>query len=58
MTVGLAIHGLLFRDIHFVRSQTLATRTNDLLKPNNAIKVCLINLNIILYYSFSLNICE
>ena len=35
MGVGLAIHGLLFRDIHFV--------TNDLLKLNNAINTCLTN---------------
>ena len=44
---GLNKHGSSFRDIHFV--------ANDTIKFNNAINFCLINLNIILYYSFLLN---
>ena len=48
--IGLAKHVSLFRDIHFV--------ANDLLKLNNEIKACLINLNIILYYVYSLSIGE
>ena len=44
---GLNKHGSSFRDIHFV--------ANDTIKFNNAIDFCLINLNIILYYSFLLN---
>ena len=46
--VSLAQHGPLFKGMHFV--------ANDPPK-RNAIKVCLINLNIILYHVFSLNIC-
>ena len=56
--VGLAKNISLFRDIHFVQSETLATRGNDLPKLNNAIKVYLINLDIAFYYVFSLNFFE
>ena len=51
--VALAKHGLLFRDKHFALSENFAMRANDLLERNNNI-----NLNILLYHSFSLNICE
>ena len=56
--VALAKHGLLFRDKHFALSENFAMRANDPLERNNNIKACLINLNILLYHSFSLNICE
>ena len=48
--VGLAKYGLLSNDMHFV--------ANDMLELNNEISTCLIDLNIILNYSFSLNIYE
>ena len=48
ISLGLAIHGSLCRNIHFAQSQTLAKRANDPLKLNNAIK----------YYFYSGNICE
>ena len=40
ISVGLVVHGSLFKDIHLV--------VEDLHKLNNAINTCLINLNIIL----------
>ena len=40
ISLGLAIHGSLCRNIHFAQSQTLAKRANDPLKLNNAIKFC------------------
>ena len=55
--VGPAKLSLLFKDIYFVPSDTLATPANDTLKFDTAIKACLINLNFILYYSFLLIIC-
>ena len=48
MMVGLVIQGWLFKDTHCV--------ANYLLKLNNAMKDHLINLNIVLYYFFSLTI--
>ena len=48
--VGVAVSGLLFQDMHFA--------ANNMLKLNDKINICLINLNIILYHVFSLNICE
>ena len=51
--VALAKHGLLFRDKHFALSENFAMRANDPLERNNNT-----NLNILLYHSFSLNICE
>ena len=48
--VGLAKYGSLFKDMHFVWSETLAALDNDARKHNNATKVCLINFNIILDY--------
>ena len=48
--IYLAKYGLLFKYMHFV--------ANDTQKFNNAIKACLTVLNIILYYAFSLNICQ
>ena len=52
------MHGSAFKDRHFVRSETLATRAKELLKLNNTINNCLIRLNNTLYYSLSLNTCE
>ena len=37
---------------------TLPMLANDQLKLNNATSICLINLNIIFYHAFSLNIYE
>ena len=50
ITVGLIIHGSLFKDTHFV--------AKDLLKLDNAINTYLINLNITLYPAFLVNIYE
>ena len=50
LRLDLTKHGSSFRDMHSV--------ANDQLKLDNAIKACLINLSIILYNSFSLNIHE
>ena len=50
ITVVLAKHGSLFKDIYFVQSEILATRANDSLKLNNAIKSCFLNLSVIFYY--------
>ena len=36
------MHGLLFKDIHFVPGEILATQANDLLKCNNVIKAALL----------------
>ena len=47
MRVDLAKHSLLFSDIHFVWSETLATKANDPLKPNNEINAFLNNPKII-----------
>ena len=40
-----------FKDIHFVWLEVLAMLVIDLLKLNNPINACLINLKIILYCS-------
>ena len=45
--LGLANHGSLLRNIHFVWRETSATQANDLLKLNNELKASLINVNII-----------
>ena len=52
------MHGSLLRDTYFAWSETLFTRANDLVKLNNAITDCLINLNNITCNSISLNISE
>ena len=49
LRIGLTLHGSLFKNKHFVLS-----RAKELLKLNNTIN----RLNIILYYSYSLNIFE
>ena len=38
--VCLTIHGLSFKDIDFIRSETLSTRAKELLKINNTIETC------------------
>ena len=48
--VALTMHGSAFKNIHFVAKQ--------ILKLNNRINTYLIRLNIISYYSLSLNTCE
>ena len=48
--VALTMHGSAFKNIHFVVKQ--------ILKLNNRINTYLIRLNIISYYSLSLNTCE
>ena len=58
ISVGLAMCGCLFKDIHVMKLETFIMLTNDPLKLNNAINNSFINLNIISYYSFSLNIYE
>ena len=50
MIVGLTMHGSSFKNRHFV--------AKDSLKLNNTINTSLIKLNIILYYSQSLNTSE
>ena len=52
------MHGRLFKDLHVVKLEILAMLANDPIKSNNAINTCLINLNIILFFAFSLNIYE
>ena len=52
--VGLTIYGSSFKNRHFVRSETLASRAKDSVRHNNTIK----RLSIILYYSLSLSPCE
>ena len=49
--VGWVIHGLLFKVYIFYGLEALAMLLIDLLKLNNTTNTCLINLNIILYYS-------
>ena len=44
-----------FKDIHFVWLEALVMLVIDLLKLNNPINACLINLNVILYCSKLLN---
>ena len=44
--VHIRYRGSLFRDIYFVRSETLAMRANDKVKLNNSIKATLQKLNI------------
>ena len=58
ISVGLAGCGCLFKDIHVMKFETFIMLTNDPLKLNNGINTSFINLNIISYYSFSLNIYE
>ena len=58
MRIGLAKTSSLLRDMHFVQSEALSMQANDLPKLNNAKQVCVINMNMTLYYVFSLNICE
>ena len=48
--VALPMHGSSFNDRQLV--------AKDSLKVNNTINTCLIRMNIIFYYSYSLNICE
>ena len=50
------MHGWLFKDKHDVELETLAMLANDLLKLNKTKNTCLINLSIILFYSFSWDI--
>ena len=52
------MYGSSFKNRHSVRSETLATRAKESLKLDNTINTCLIRLNIILYFSLSLNSCE
>ena len=42
--------GSSFKNRHFFRLETFATRAKEILKRNNTIKTCLIRLNIILYF--------
>ena len=47
------MHSALFKDIETFRD--ISQEATDPLKLNNPINTCLINLNIISYHSFSLN---
>ena len=51
--LGLGNHDSLLKNIHFVWCETSATQANDLLKLDNELKACLINVNricIIIFY--------
>ena len=52
------MHVCIFKDIHVVKLETSTILPNDLLKLNNATNTFLINLIIILYCVFLLNIYE
>ena len=52
------MYGWLLKDIRFVWSETLTMQDNASLKLNNSTNIFLINLSVILYHAFSLNIYE
>ena len=57
-SVGLVVHGWLFKDTHFVYLEAFTMLVIDSLKLNDPINTCLIYLHITSYYSQPLNTCE